>query len=233
MNGILSDGWNKTGAFIMLVFACAGLAGCVTTSLDDVMRKQGYRRATREEMLRPTRPSFPLPEARTPLAAMSKERLIGRWTSHHVGDSRTALLSQGYDGASMTMTFRDVYTFFDDGLCKIVMKAAGQETSFSCNWEYRDGVLSLAGSAAGKPYAMDYKILWYGEDEFEMRLADVSKYEEMARGEHTKSIKCRYEPNGVFHTESIYAMPVRGRVDESALIVVESPKIFERDNAEG
>jgi hypothetical protein len=69
-------------------------------------------------------------------------------------------------------------------------------------------------------------VLWYGEDVFELRFADVNKYREMLmKPDNIKSVRCRYEPNGVFHTEIF----ISAQGKETAVITVQSPQIYARD----
>ena len=202
-------------------------SGCVSLTLEDQMVKNGYKKATREEMLKPTVPSFQKPELRKEIKALPKEKLLGKWTCSYVLDSRAPLLSLGYDGPVQTMTSHQTYWFFEDGICRTLMKMAGKENSWNGNWDYRDGILSISGKGGdGKRYSTDLKLHWYGDDEFEVRFADISKYEDMLEmPEGVKSASCRYEANGILHTQMI----ISGQGVESAFISVQSPQIYEKD----
>lgn len=205
-------------------------SGCVSAMVDAAMAKQGFHRATREQMLRDTTPSFPAPETRKALAPLLKEKLVGKWSSSRVLDTRTALLSLGYDGPSMTMTSHTTYWLFEDGVAKVLIKINGKETTWNGDWDYRDDILTISGAGGdGKKHEADMKVLWYGDDEFELRYADVSKYEDMLGVGGAKSVKCRYEPNGILHTQMIISSTANGRANDAATIMVEGPQIFERD----
>lgn len=220
----------KTVAVVALLASLVAFGGgCVSTMVDAQMAKHGYKKATREQMLAPATPSFPSPESRKILPAFPKEKLFGKWSGSYVIDTRNALLSMGYDGPSSTMTAHQTYVFFEDGGCRTLMNMGGKETSWNGNWTYKDGVLTIAGAGGdGNKYAFDLKVLWYGENEFELRFADVGKYREMLmKPDNMKSVQCRYESNGVFHTEMI----VSADGNESAVISVQSPQIYEREGA--
>ena len=204
--------------------------GCVSAIVDAAMAKQGFHRATREQMLREATPSFPAPEAKTVIESRPKEKLVGKWSSSRVQDSRTALLSMGYDGPSMTMTSHTTYWLFEDGVAKTLIKINGKETTWNGDWDYHDGILTISGAGGdGKKHEADMKVLWYGDDEFELRHADVSKYEAMLGVGGAKSVKCRYEANGILHTQMIIVSTAKGQQNESAMIMVEAPQIFERE----
>lgn len=234
MNRVPAGRWNKMNALMVLVAVCAGLAGCVTTSLDDVMRKQGYRRATREEMLRELTPSFPSPAVRKTIVPLPKEKLVGKWTTSYCIEARAPLLSQGYDSRTVTtMTAHTTYWFFEDGVMKTLLKMNGKEITSSGNWDYGNDILTMSlNGGDGKKHEVEMKVLWYADDEFEMRYADVSKYEDMLCIGGTKSAKCRYESNGVLHTQEIIGSTVNGSQDEVGMIMVEGPHILGRDNAD-
>lgn len=211
---------------LMGALVCA--TGCVSAMVESHLAKQGYKKATREQMLMPATPSFPSPEPKTAIAALPREKLLGRWSCSYVGDSRNSLLSMGYAGPSQTLTSHQTYWFFDDGACKTLIKMGGKETSWNGNWSYRDGILTISGAGGdGGQYSQDLKLYWYGNDEFEVRFADVRQYEKMLiKPESVKSAVCRYEPNGVLHTQIIVS--VQG--NESAIVSVQSPQIYERES---
>lgn len=202
-------------------------SGCVSVMLEDQMVKNGYKKATREEMLKPTVPSFQKPELRKEIKALPKEKLLGKWTCSYVLDSRASLLSLGYDGPVQTMTSHQTYWFFEDGTCRMLMKMAGKENSWNGNWDYRDGILSISGKGGdGKHYSTEFKLYWYGDEEFEVRFADISKYEALLESpEGCKSASCRYEDNGILHTQMILSY----QGNESAVISVQSPQIYEKE----
>ena len=220
-----------SGAAIITLGAMIVLnSGCVSAMVDAAMAKHGYHRATREQMLRSTTPSFQAPEAKTAIKSLPKEKLVGKWATSYVIDTRTALLSLGYDGPSQTMTSHQTYWLFEDGTCKTLMSMNGKDTTWNGNWDYRDGILTISGAGGdGKTHEADLKLLWYGENEFETRFADLSKYEDMLRAAKPKSVKCRYEPSGILHTELIITSVANGKENESATISVQSPQIFERE----
>ena len=202
-------------------------SGCVSMIVENQMAKHGYKKATREEMLRPTVPSFQEPKLRNEIKALPKDKLLGKWTCSYVIDTRSSLLSMGYDGPVQTMTSHQTYWFFEDGTCRMLMKMAGKETSWNGKWDYRGGILSISGTGAdGKHYSADLKLYWYGDEEFEVRFADLSKYEDMLETpEGIKSANCRYEVNGVLHTQMI----ISAQGNESAVISVQSPQIYDKD----
>ena len=221
---------NKIKSAIMvgtLAGALVSTTGCVSAIVDAQMAKHGFKKATREQMLMPNTPSFPLPEARTAIATLPKESLLGKWSTSYVVDTRTSLLSMGYIGPSQTASSHQTYWFFDDGTCKMLINMAGKETSWNGNWDYRDGVLTISGAGGdGGQYSTDLRLYWYGNDEFEVRFADVGQYEGMlSKSDTVRSAKCRYEPNGVFHTQIVIA----SQGNESAVISVQSPQIYERE----
>ena len=217
------------GARVICVGGMISLCGgCVSAIVDAAMAKQGFHRATREQMLRESTPSFAAPEVRKALAPLPKEKLVGKWSSSRVMDTRTALLSLGYDGPSMTMTSHTTYWLFEDGVAKMLIKMNGNETTWNGDWDYRDGILTISGAGGdGKKHEADMKVLWYGNNEFELRHADLSKYEAMLGVGGAKSVKCRYEANGILHTQMI--ITANDRQNDGATIMVEGPQIFERD----
>lgn len=205
----------------------ASTTGCVSAIVESQMAKRGYKKATREQMLMPNTPSFPSPEAKTAIAALPKEKLIGKWSTSYVIDSRISLLSMGYIGPSHTMSSHQTYWFFEDGTCKSLIKTGGKEIGWNGNWDYRDGVLTMSGAGGdGNQYSTDLRLHWYGNDEFEVRFADVGQYEGLlSKPDTVQSVHCRYESNGIFHTQMIIA----SQGNESAVISVQSPQIYERE----
>ena len=221
---------NKIKSAIMvgtLVGALVSTTGCVSAIVESQMAKHGYKKATREQMLMPNTPSFPLPEPKTAIAALPKEKVLGKWSTSYVLDTRSSLLSMGYIGPSQTMSSHQTYWFFDDGTCKTLIKMGGKETTWNGNWDYSDGILTVSGAGGdGTHYSTDLRLYWYGNDEFEVRFADIGQYEGMlSKPDGVRSVNCRYEPNGVFHTRIV----IESQGNESAVISVQSPQIYERE----
>ena len=214
---------------IPLLGALVCATGCVSAMVESQMAKQGYKKATREQMLLPATPSFPSPETKSAIAALPREKLVGQWSCSYVMDSRTSLLSMGYIGPSQTMSSHQTYWFFEDGACRTLIKMGGKETTWNGNWSYRDGILTISGAGGdGNQYSQDLKLHWYGNDEFEVRFANVGQYEKLLmQPENIKSATCRYEPSGVLHTQMI----ISAQGNESAIVSVQSPQIYERDGA--
>ena len=202
--------------------------GCVSVIVEREMAKHGYKKASREQMLMPTTPSFQRINLKKEISAFPKEKLYGKWTCSYVIDSRNSLLSMGYDGPTQTMSAHQTYWFFEDGGCRMLLNMAGKENSWNGNWDYRDGILTISGMGGdGKHYSTALKLHWYGDNEFGSRFANLSDYEAMlSKPEGIKSVQCRYESNGILHTQII----ISAQGNESAVISVQSPQIFERES---
>ena len=217
----------KVGMMVVSLGGALALStGCVSAMMEREMAKHGYKKATREQMLMPMTPSFSRPETPKVIAHLPKEKLIGRWSCSFVIDSRSSLLSMGYIGPSQTMTSHQTYCFFEDGTCRMITKMGDKETTWNGSWNYHDGILTISGEGGdGNRYSTDLKLYWHGDEEFETRFANVGQYENMLmKPETVKSASCRYESDGVFHTQLI----IEAQGQESAIISVQSPQIYER-----
>jgi len=206
-----------------------GGGGCIPAGIDNGMAKLGYHHATREQILRPVQPTFPMPAVRTPIAILPRDKVVGKWSTSYVIDSRGGMLSRGYDGLTSSMTAHQTYLFFSDGTCKTVQQIDGKETTWNGNWDYQGNVLTIAGMGGdGKQHKMGLTVIWYGENEFETRL-DVPSYEQMMKVANVQSVTCRYEANGILHTQIIMVGAANGHSEEFAQMMVQSPQIYTRE----
>ena len=214
----------KTRMYVAAVGILAVGTGCVSA----MMAAQGYKKATREQMLAPLTPSFQIPALGSPIAIQPKERLVGKWTCTYAMEGGSRLLSMGYLGPRTMMTFHKTYWFFDDGICKMQILASGKETSWNGKWSYdNSGVLDISGAGGdGQDYSMRLKLSWLSPTEFVASFADVAEYEAMLRKPgSTKSAHCHYDSSGVLHTQII----IDAQGNEAATVTAEGPQIFERD----
>jgi len=179
-----------------------GFVGCTNTNLQ------------LPEVSTPQRPSFPLPELRTPSAPRPAAMLYGQWEGVQM---------YGSDGNVFTGTLG--YAFFDDGTCLQTTIAGDCETMSGGKWSYDQDILTMSlDSGFGKEETLQYKLLWYSDDQFEIRYADLRNYEKMCKAEGVESVSCTYDDRGCLTTRT--TLRYNGMV--SVTTMVASPLIVER-----
>lgn len=187
----------------------------------------GCVRATVSEILAPVVPSFPVQKPKDIVADQGRRALVGTWTASYVSESKSGNLTRGYlhEGKSLS-TFHRVDKYFDDGTYRVVLTASGKETVMTGEWEYDDGVFTaITKDAEGNRTRFSFKIMWHGKDEFESRIADMPGYEKiLMRGSTMRSVRCRYDDNGLFHTEMI----IGAGDQESAVVLAQGSIVYER-----
>lgn len=215
---------NKQAARTIATCAIVGAiaSGCVGMALSAA----GFKPATDAELREPVAPSFQAGEVKKPDVVRGRDKLVGKWTTSGVTDTKTALMQHKRVFTQSTIATQ-TYFFYDDGACRSVTVAGGKETNWNGRYTYADGILTITGPGGdGKEHSFSLKLLWYSDTEFEMRHADVATYEDMLRqAPNVKDISCSYEMDGAFRTRLV----VVANGMESVTTMIESPKIFDRE----
>ena len=190
----------------------------------------GCVKALPSDVLSQIRPSFPVQDHGEPKVDQGRECIVGTWQASYVSESKNGNLTKGYlHKGNTTLTYHRVDKYYEDGTYRVVLKYSGKETVMTGEWEYENGIFTAkTKDAAGKKTRFSFRILWYGKDEFEMRISDLAAYERILKSSTLKSVRCRYEENGLFHTEMI----IGAGNQESAVVTVQSPIVFERESGE-
>ena len=190
----------------------------------------GCVKALPSEILSQIRPSFSVQNHGEPTVDQGRDCIVGTWQASYVSESKNGNLTKGYrHKGNTTLTYHRVDKYYEDGTYRVVLKCSGKETVMTGEWEYENGVFTAkTKDASGKKTRFSFRILWYGKDEFEMRISDLAAYERILKSSNLKSVRCRYEENGLFHTEMI----IGAGNQESAVVTVQSPIVFERGSGE-
>ena len=194
----------------------AGVSGCVnlpaTSTLPGV--------SSDAEMNAPLKPSFPQPELRTPSAPRPAAMLYGQWEAVQVTDMKSVTPATKYSN-TMVFTATHGYVFSDDGTCQTTTRVGDQETTAGGKWSCDKDILTLnLGNASGKTVTMRFKLLWYGDDQFEMRYADLEEYRKLLSVGEIRDLSCTYDDRG--------CMTTRMTIQGSTTTMLESPLVLER-----
>lgn len=212
---------------VKTIATCAFVGAVATGCVGLALSAAGFKSATDEELREPVARSFQTGEARKPDAARGGDKLVGKWTSSAVSDTKIALMK--YERVLVqSSTATQTYFFYGDGACRtLTVAAGGKETNWNGRYTYADGILTITGPGGdGKEHSFSLKLLWYSDTEFEMRHADVATYEDMMRqAPNVKEVNCSYEMDGAFRTRMLIVADGM----ESVMTMIESPKIFDRD----
>lgn len=211
---------NKTTVKKSVVIAILGMliVGCVSI----------YGNATEAEMSAEVIPTYASPLPLTEISPLGCEAIVGEWNSNVYMDTKNVIPKfrrvMVQPGTSMTQT----YKFFPDGQYLFTNKAKdGTETSSNGSWEYKDGVLTIseikAENKAGQ--SMRMKVIWYGQTQMELRIEDLTKYENLfMQAPAVRSVTARYEADGSLRTN----MQMNNNGIDVAVKMIQSPLRFTR-----
>ena len=189
-----------------------------------------YGNATEAEMSAEVVPTYVSPLPLTEISPLGSEALTGEWSANVCMDTKNVIPKfrrvMVQPGAYMTQT----YKFFSDGQYLFTNKAKdGTETSSNGSWKYKDGILTISETKAGNGVgqSMRMKVVWYGHTQMELRIEDLSNYENLFRqAPAVKSVTARYEADGSLRTN----MQMNNNGIDVVIKMIQSPLRFTRSD---
>ncbi len=149
----------RTRAAKAIAAALAGLSPAERKALADNPAAAARNPAT-------IRPSFGLPPVRKPLAARDGKALVGRWLAETTSETVR-------DGKREITKLKRIWTFREDGTMTVLTKSSALEDEVET-----EGTWSSAGSSVKMSHRNDFMdktfeeeqdVLWYGDNEIELR----------------------------------------------------------------
>ena len=219
---------NKSMMIALSVAAVFMFIGCVGVN-------SRARIPTLAEVEGPVKPLFVRPVPRTPIAAPSREALLGRWVCRKQRNERTAIVGNRY--SSMKITSSTVFLEFDlndDGTCHVRTREESQYT-IRGKWSYENGCLTIPCSEPeGAP--VTFRLLWYGPGELELRYENLEDFQRSIRFfmMDTFDPVCSYDADGCLNFSVKHRFTnKKGAVSVLKYIKIDSPMVCKRIPAAG
>ena len=212
---------NKTKSLTIgiAVMACAAFSGCV-------MLLPGQT-ATDAEMAADVMPTYAQLSPDPTIEPLPRESLLGEWEATVSSNSKCVIRRFRRVFDSPPATGKQSYKFFKDG--KYVFAATaqdGNETVSDGEWTYANGLLTISEKKEGaQGHSIGMKVLWSAPDKMELRVDDLSAYENVFReSPGLKSISARLEHDGSLRT----TMEIENNGTASEIKMIQSPLRFTR-----
>ena len=185
---------------------------------------------TLAEVEGPVKPLFVRPAPRTPLAAPSREALLGKWVCRKQRNERTAIVGNRY--SSMKVTASTVFLEFalnDDGTCRVRTREESQY-EIRGKWTYTGDRLTIP-CAEPDGTAVNFRVLWYGPDELELRYENLEDFHRsiLFFMMNTFDPVCSYDSDGCLNFSVKHRSTNKhGNVSVLKYIKIDSPMICKK-----
>ena len=161
--------------------------------------------------------------------AIDRAKLVGEWESYQSHKTISGGMGKG-EGVEQNQTIHCIYSFYDDGMYRLMMSISGKETRWSGKWTLQDGVIvTTLKNQDGEPIRQALSITQYTEGCVQLRHRHPEKFAEMLVEGAVKATKAEYNDGGELSVS--LAMDVdmgNGQKTEIAIQSTYSPLILEK-----
>ena len=139
---------------------------CIASALVGCQTSSSMHAELLPDQQGPLRRTFALPPAKAPSLTRGREKLVGQWKKNVIIDCRS-VVAELNQSQTIRMTYTEIMNLKADGTCS----TSSGETKTDGTWSYAGNTLVIRQGGA----AVDYRLTWYGDNEFLARLADPGK----------------------------------------------------------
>lgn len=156
--------------------------------------------------------------AATPVATPhpQAQKLQGKWVAKNVTISKSHVPSMQLTTGVETFENEHVSVFGTDGSLLQNAILNGKESAKALSYTYSDDVLTTISGET----KIDYSVIWYGEDKFELRILDIAAHEKSLAVAPVRRATFTYNTEGIATTH-LY-------LDNVEILISEMPLIYTR-----
>lgn len=170
--------------------------------------------------------SVPAPEELVVVEARPKKMLFGEWESRQF--SKTRVLINNLHRQITSSNHIQKYVFMENGKLKIDLDVNGNRSSMIGQYSYNGSSVTIQQKdARGMVCIMQYKVLWYSDNQMELRVLNDKSMERLLNaGGNIKEVSYSTDDKGISTTSMILDT---GKSDvNSKVTILTTPMIFNK-----